>query len=142
MLDNVAKNLRIDKRSVAAKPAASGATTLEGLLTATELIVDELYRSGRTFTELGLIAALDIPALGPNEAQVARGIGRLTHVDDTTRLATWRTWLSGGSAPSDQLGTIRLTTLFGRGAPKRAHSSPSLLWLATSFSCSAACRTA
>ena len=69
-------------------------------------------------TELARIAGLPTPPPGPNESTVARGIARLLHVDDTSRLETWQTWLAGGDAPSTELQTMLLTTLFGRdGAP-------------------------
>ena len=129
ILDNISKRLRLDRRSLVRELRECGATTLEDFLERAELELKELYRSGRCFMELRRNAGHEVPPAGPNEAVVARGIGRLLHVDDRDRLAGWQRWLRGDGEPSPALANMLLTTLFGReGAPEqRLRAEPAMV---------------
>jgi superfamily II DNA or RNA helicase/HKD family nuclease len=113
ILDNIAARMRITKRSMAKELRDSGVDTLQAFLAASDLELDELYRGGRTFSELRRIAGLPTPAPGPRESVVARGIARLMHVDDRGRLDAWRAWLRHGESIDDRLQLMLLTTLLG-----------------------------
>ncbi|MEZ4322535.1 MAG: DUF3427 domain-containing protein [Myxococcota bacterium] len=112
ILDNLASRMKLDRRSLAAELRDSGESTLAGFLASAELEPAELYRSGRTFSELKRIAGLPCDPAGPNEAQIARGLGRLLHVDDRARLDGWRSWLAGGPL-APELQAMLSTTLLG-----------------------------
>lgn len=112
ILDNIASRMKLNKRSLASELRGSGETTLAGFLRAAELEPAELYRSGRSFSELKRIAGLPCAPAGPREAQIARGLGRLLHVDDRARLDGWRAWARGASL-QPELRLMLLTTLLG-----------------------------
>ncbi|MFK7930259.1 MAG: DUF3427 domain-containing protein [Myxococcota bacterium] len=112
ILNNIASRMKLDRRSLAAELRDSGETTLAGFLRSAEIEPVELYRSGRTFSELKRIAGLPCDQAGPEEAQISRGIGRLLHVDDPVRLNGWRGWLDGDDL-SSALKRMLLATLLG-----------------------------
>ncbi|MCB9678222.1 MAG: DUF3427 domain-containing protein [Alphaproteobacteria bacterium] len=112
ILDNIASRMKLDRRSLAGELRDCGETTLAGFLRSAELEPAELYRSGRTFSELKRIAGLPCGPAGPNESQIARGLGRLLHVDDRPRLDGWRAWIADEPL-SPALRRMLFTTLLG-----------------------------
>src|SRR5579859_212219 len=66
--------------------------------------LDEIYRSGSGWTGLRPLAGLVGPG-GPDEAQLARAIGRMQHVDDPERVAFYTRLLGRPEPPrTNQLG--------------------------------------
>jgi superfamily II DNA or RNA helicase len=116
ILDNVSRSLRLDRRSLAAELRDSGARDLRGFLESAGLEPTDLYRGGRTFSELARIVGLPIAAAGPQEAALGRGLARLLHVDDQSRLRAWKRWLQGRAEDGDcprALQLMLMTTLWG-----------------------------
>lgn len=115
VLENVSRGLRLNRRSLAKELRDCGATDLAGFLDAAGLELAELYRAGRTFTELARVAGLRHDRPGPESGVIGRGLGRLIHVDDRARLLGWSRWLDGASLGFEHR-LMLLTTLLGREA--------------------------
>ncbi len=115
VLDNVSHGLGVDRRSLVRELRATGDVSLRTFLAETKLGLDDLYRAGRSFTELRRAAGFDVPSgtsdSGGEEAMLARGLGRLIHVDDRLRLRTWLTQLTTGAASHPRLELMLATTL-------------------------------
>lgn len=62
------------------------------------LDLDDLYSRGRGWSDLVEAAGGRVQPAGPNEAALRRAVGRLLHVDDAERIATYRR-LAAGPAP-------------------------------------------
>jgi superfamily II DNA or RNA helicase/HKD family nuclease len=60
---------------------------------------DDLYRGGRTWSELRRAAGLPAPPAGPDEAKLGRGIARLLHLDDEERIAAYRQLVGSAGPP-------------------------------------------
>ena len=119
VLDNVGHSLRLDRRSLVTELKALGPVDLATFLAETQLDLPDLYRGGRTFTELQRAAGFDVPTAGPKatEDKLTNGLGRLLHVDDRARLRAWTAALAGAPAATEAAARLRLmlaTTLFGR----------------------------
>lgn len=131
ILENLRTSLRIDGRSLLRELMGSHAATLAEFLDRAGLELHELYRGGRTFAELRRAAGQPCPEPGPDEAVLAKGLGRILHVDDRERLDAWRAWL-GHTRPSDAIDpTLRLmllTTLWGREAASDVPNAAARLW--------------
>jgi hypothetical protein len=67
-------------------------------LRATGHQLDEIYRSDSGWTDLRRLAGFAGPP-GPDEARVARAIGRMQHVDDPERVAFYTEILRSESPP-------------------------------------------
>lgn len=133
ILDNISNGLKLDKRSLAAELKQSGVTSLGEFLRVADLRLDELYRAGRSFSELRRIAGLEHLPAGPQESQLARGLGRLIHVDDRTRLNTWTSWLSQDRQPTVGPADLSLllmlvTTLLGRERALDPNAALGTIW--------------
>jgi superfamily II DNA or RNA helicase len=136
VLDNVARSLRLDRRSLGAELKDSGETTLAGFLVSADLALEDLYRSGRTFTELKRIAGLPCEAPGPLETKIGRGVGRLLHVDDRARLAGWLSWLSAADPTTgldERLRCMLLVTLLGADIAGDLAAAAHTLWQHTAL---------
>lgn len=112
ILENVSRSLRLDRRSLAKELTESGATSLGEFLDASGVALDELYRGGRCLTDLRRIAGLLDGTPHADERGLARGLGRLIHVDDRRRLRAWRRWLDGEGC-DERLRLMLLSTLWG-----------------------------
>ena len=75
-----------------------GDVSLATYLHETGLDLDDVYRNNRTWTELRRAAGVLPPALSDREAAVGRGVARLLHIDDDTRLTTYRRLLDRPAA--------------------------------------------
>jgi superfamily II DNA or RNA helicase/HKD family nuclease len=73
--------------------------TLAEFLEATGLDLDDVYGTKRSWTDLLEEAGLRARASGPHENTLRRACGRLLHLDDSLRLATWRQWLVEDQPP-------------------------------------------
>ncbi len=127
ILDNVSRSLRVDRRSLVAELKALGPVDLDTFLRESNLDLSDLYRNGRTFTELSRAAGFPLPPAGPpdEESQLARGVGRLIHLDDRLRLNAFSRFVAADTRPSPHsLNTaearLRLmfsVALFGESIP-------------------------
>jgi superfamily II DNA or RNA helicase len=100
VLDNVRNALPTRWPQLVNELRQLGDVPLATYLHETGLELDDLYRNDRTWTELRRAAGLLPPASNDREAAIGRGIARLLHIDDDTRLAAYRRLLQGPDAPS------------------------------------------
>lgn len=70
-------------------------TSLTRFLSESGLELEDIYRSGRSFSDLRRAAGFDVPTAGPNEDLLARSFGRLLYVDDPERLNLYASVLRG-----------------------------------------------
>ena len=112
-------------------------TSLAVFLGETGLEVEEVYRGGRSYSDLRRAANFRVPAAGPKEDVLARGIVRLLHVDEPRRLAVYSELLSHTDAESflrqlsedDRRRVIMLmVTLFGESAAGNIADTVSLFF--------------
>jgi superfamily II DNA or RNA helicase/HKD family nuclease len=61
----------------------------------TGLDLDDLYANSRSWSDLVEAANGAVRAAGPDERVLRRGVGRLLHIDDAERIATYRELLTG-----------------------------------------------
>jgi superfamily II DNA or RNA helicase/HKD family nuclease len=113
VLDNVGKALAVDRRSLTGELRAMGDVDLRTFLREAGLELDDLYRGGRTFSDLRRAAGLACAPAGPREDEIGRGIGRLLHVDDRRRIEAWQAVARGGVV-DERLGWMLAGLLFGR----------------------------
>lgn len=85
------------------------ATSLSGFLAATGATLDDVYGAGRGWTRLRREAGFEVRPPGVAEDELQKRVGRLLHIDDPTRLGTWRRWLGAASPP--QVGSSEEETL-------------------------------
>ncbi|MCB9834204.1 MAG: DUF3427 domain-containing protein [Planctomycetes bacterium] len=128
ILENLRQGIGSGRRGLLAELADLGpATTLAGFLESCDLELGDLYRGGRTFTELRRALRFEPEPAGPDEAALARAIGRLLHVDDRRRLTAWRALVRGDEAVDAQPRlAMMLATALDRSAavdPGRAIGS-------------------
>ncbi len=65
----------------------------------TGLDLDDVYSGSKSWSDLLEAASAPLLSTGPGEPKVRRAIGRLLHIDDQERLATYRTLLAGDGPP-------------------------------------------
>ena len=128
ILDNISKSLRLTRRSLGKELRESGARSLAEFLDAAGLELVDLYRGGRTYTDLRRIAGMLADAPGPDEGRLGKGLGRLIHVDDRTRLAAWQRWIRGRGSCPERLRLMLLTTLWGRDCAGDLDDAARRLW--------------
>jgi hypothetical protein len=78
-------------------------TTLSGFLDETTFELTDVYArpsSGMTFNGVRRAAGHLRDKPGPVERAYSNAVGRLLHVSDDERYATWRGWLSAGTPPT------------------------------------------
>ncbi len=78
---------------------SGNAVTLASFLEGSGLDLEDLYSGSKSWSDLCEDAGLAVLASGPHETSLRRAIGRLLHVDDDERLATYRRWLGRAEAP-------------------------------------------
>src|SRR6185436_15014235 len=76
-----------------------GPVTLSRYLEETGLDLDELYSGNKSWSDLRAAAGLPNEASGPYEEALRRACGRLLHIDDMTRIETYRRLLRIDKAP-------------------------------------------
>jgi superfamily II DNA or RNA helicase/HKD family nuclease len=79
---------------------AGGRVTLAEYLTETGLDVDDIYAGNRGWSDLQEAAGIAVAPPGPHEVALRRGIGRMQHVDDEQRLASYTTLLTSPDGPA------------------------------------------
>lgn len=111
-LDPVATQRVIDsiKRSVPTRWAHKAAElasldretpglTLQGFLDASGLDLEDVYSGNRSWSDLRAEAHLAVEPSGAHEEPLRRACGRLLHVDDSDRIASWKGWLELHAPP-------------------------------------------
>jgi len=74
--------------------AAGHDAALAALLDHSGMDLDDVYTGPRGWSDLCEAAGVPVGVAGPHETVLRRGVGRLLHVDDATRLSAYRTLLS------------------------------------------------
>ena len=80
--------------------AHQGDVTLKQFLDAIGLDLDDVYAGTYSWSDLRDRAGLDSAPVGEHEEVFRRACGRLLHIDDPERLATWRRWLQRDTPPT------------------------------------------
>lgn len=94
VLDNIRRSLRVTRRSLVQDLRGLGADIgLKTFLEETGIELEDLYRGGRTWSDLRRAAGLPCPDPGPDEARFSKALARLLHLDDPERLESWLLWL-------------------------------------------------
>jgi superfamily II DNA or RNA helicase len=88
-----------DWRSRREELSTLGDVSLEAYLEETGLELEDIYASGRSWSELRRAVGLDAAPAGPHEQALLRAVGRLLHVDDLERIHAYHTWFAGGTPP-------------------------------------------
>ena len=89
------------------KVAAGGNhVALSTYLDATGLALEDIYASGRSWSDLLEAAGLRVLEAGPVEKELRKASGRLLHVDDARRIEAYRRLLSEPTAPRSEPGSI------------------------------------
>jgi superfamily II DNA or RNA helicase len=73
---------------------ALGDVSLISFLTETGLSLEDLYGRNKTFADLRRAAGLDKSTPDETEVALLRGVSRLYHIDDSTRIRKYTEWLS------------------------------------------------
>jgi len=76
-----------------------GDVSLSRFLEETGLELDDVYAGSRSWSDLRAAAGLPVRPAGPNEEALRRACGRLLHVDDFTRIESYRRWLAAEAPP-------------------------------------------
>jgi superfamily II DNA or RNA helicase/HKD family nuclease len=99
VLRNVREAIPSTWRARVTELRSSGDVPLARYLDETGLDLDDLYRNGRTWTQLRRDAGFDTSSPESGEEAIARGFSRLTHVDDQIRIDTYRRLLEAAEPP-------------------------------------------
>jgi superfamily II DNA or RNA helicase/HKD family nuclease len=112
------------------------APPLAGFLCDAGIELEDVEKAGG-WASLQRYSGLPVPAEGPEEPRMQRGVGRLTHVDDTRRIDTWMEWLRRDHPPTElseaeaRLAWMLLVSLWGtRQAPTSYATAWRGLWSA------------
>jgi superfamily II DNA or RNA helicase/HKD family nuclease len=76
-----------------------GDVPLHKFLLETGLTIEDLYARNRTYAELRRAAGFDPTEPADQETSLLRGVARLNHVDDSTRIQKYGEWLSQDRPP-------------------------------------------
>ncbi len=131
VLRNVRRAIKVNRNALVQVVAKAGPHSgLRHVLDEAGIDVGTFYRNGRSLTGLRRAAGFDVESPGPEEQRIARGLGRLLHVDDKERLNYYAKLVeSGPSYGAGEAGERRrlmlLSVLFGKQAatnPEAYHS--------------------
>jgi len=136
ILDNLQQALGTKRAALVRELKSLGDIPLASFLSETGLDVTDVYRSGRSWTQLRREAGLLATGPDPDEAKLARALGRILHVDDPERLHQWSGFLQARTPPD--AGTLteherRLLTmlhfdLWGAAERRSLEDALSQLW--------------
>ena len=70
-----------------------GDLSLKDFLRDSGLSLDDVYSNGKSFTALRRAAGFDKTVDSDDEETMLRGVGRLNHIDDSTRISSYRRWI-------------------------------------------------
>ena len=76
-----------------------GDMSLKQFLNQTGLTLSDLYSNGKSFTTLRRAAGFDQSIGTEEELTLLRGVCRLSHIDDSTRIKQYQTWLKKSLPP-------------------------------------------
>jgi superfamily II DNA or RNA helicase/HKD family nuclease len=79
---------------------------LAAYLDATGLALEDVYASGRSWSDLLAAAGLPVLEAGPAEEELRRTGGRLLHVDDAARIEAYKRILSSPITPTAEDGSV------------------------------------
>lgn len=127
VLEHVRTSLRVTAPALAAELQSLGDVDLATFLAEAGLEPEDLYRTNRSLTTLRRTAGLPLPAPGPGEDTLVRGLGRLLHLDDPDHITLLSRLLAAdrppplASLPDPQrrLVTMLLVDLWGSPALDR-----------------------
>lgn len=118
--------------------ARGGTPSMESFLDESGLALDDLYEYNRGWSELLEAAGLSTEPAGPLEPVMRRALGRLLHIDDTSRIEHYLGWLSRGAPPPESSLSARerrllrmlVASLHGREGQKEStlDEGASLVW--------------
>lgn len=83
------------------------AVSLARYLDEAGLELDDVYSGSKSWSDLRAAAGLPVSPSGPREEVLRRACGRLLHVDDLSRIETWRRFLALDAAPASASLTKR-----------------------------------
>jgi hypothetical protein len=104
VLDNIRHALPATWKQRVQELRELGDVDLGSFLHETGLERDDLYRGGRSWSELRRAVGLPTPPAGPDEAKLGRGVARLLHLDDEERITTYQQPV--GSERPPESGTL------------------------------------
>ncbi len=108
-LDRVAQTIVLENLSAAVgqTPAAlaealrsEASPNLGAFLESSGADLEDIYREGRSWSDLRERAGQPVEPAGPAEGALRRAVGRLLHLDDLERIDVYRRWL-GAARPPD-----------------------------------------
>jgi superfamily II DNA or RNA helicase/HKD family nuclease len=76
-----------------------GDVSLRVFLAETRISLEDFYARGHTYAELRRDAGFDTTTPSEEEVKLLRGVARLDHIDDSTRLQKYREWLAVDRPP-------------------------------------------
>jgi len=96
VLENIRQSIPSQWSARVSELRELGDVTLERYLEETGRDLEDVYRGGRTWTELREAAGLQVPAPGDHDRELLRACGRVLHVDDPERIDVWRRFAANG----------------------------------------------
>jgi superfamily II DNA or RNA helicase len=81
---------------------AKAPCSISAYLKESGLELEDLYASGRSWSDLCADAGLPIHSPGPEESTLRRACGRLLHIDDMERINGYRRLLEGAAVPNPE----------------------------------------
>jgi superfamily II DNA or RNA helicase len=102
VLENIRRSLKLGYKALVEDLRGLGRdVTLAEFVEETGVELEEVYASrGRCWTHLRREATLPTLPEGPAETKFAKGLARVTHVDDPLRLSAWQKWLAADRRPT------------------------------------------
>ncbi|MYA39661.1 MAG: DUF3427 domain-containing protein [Acidimicrobiia bacterium] len=100
ILENIRGALPTEWRQRLKELRSLGDVGLAEFLAETGLDITDMYRGGRTWTELRRAAGIDTSLSNSDEQRVGKGIGRILHIDDKVRIEIYRKLLSAEKPPA------------------------------------------
>lgn len=109
ILDSLKNAIPSQWLKMVAELKSIGDVSFRKFLTETGLTVEDLYGRNRTYAELRRAAGFDSSEPADQEISLLRGVARLNHIDDSTRIRTYREWLRHERPPD-----LKRLSLFDR----------------------------
>jgi superfamily II DNA or RNA helicase len=100
VLANVRRALDAGRSGLLDDLRSLGDVPLAEFLDRSGLEPSDLYRGGRTYSDLRRAAGFGVAPAGPEETSLGRALARMLHIDDDQRLDAWRSWLADDAPPA------------------------------------------
>jgi len=104
VLENLRNSIPSRKDKMVAELRSLGDVSLRDFLRESGLVLADLYTKGVSFAELRRLAGFDTSAPTDEESALIRGVLRLDHLDDLTRISRYQGWLQEMNPP--QVGEL------------------------------------